>query len=102
MSQGLLKLERCTICQICKCTTQNIGLCSSLFVTGAIWEDLSLDFILGLPKTKKGVDFTIVVVDRLSKMTQFMARKKIFNAFHIARLFFHEIVHLLGVPQSYL
>jgi hypothetical protein len=39
------------------------------------WEDISMDFIFGLPKTSKGYDSIWVIVDRLTKTTRFLPVK---------------------------
>ncbi|TYK16506.1 DNA/RNA polymerases superfamily protein [Cucumis melo var. makuwa] len=93
-------VNRCPICQCAKETSSNVDLYTPLSKPTTIWEDLPIDFVLGLPKTQKNYDAIMVVVDRFSKMTHFLACRKTNDAVYIANLFFREIVLLSGIPKS--
>nr|GEW98382.1 transposon Ty3-I Gag-Pol polyprotein [Tanacetum cinerariifolium] len=69
-------LERCRPCHIAKTHSSNAGLYTPLSVPVAPWEDVSLDFVLGLPRTQRAKDSVMVVVDRFLKMAHFVPCSK--------------------------
>ncbi|GJT89507.1 RNA-directed DNA polymerase [Tanacetum coccineum] len=93
-------LERCRTCHIAKTHSSNAGLYNPLSVPVTPWEDVSLNFILGLPCTQRAKDSVLEVVDRFSKMAHFVPCSKTFDDSQVARLYFAEIVKLHGVPKT--
>jgi transposase InsO family protein len=64
------------------------------------WEDISMDFIVGLPRTAKGYDSIWVIVDRLTKITHFFPVRVKYIVATYAELYIARILSLHGVPKT--
>jgi hypothetical protein len=59
-----------------------------------------MDFIMGLPHTRKGYDSIWVIVDRLTKSAHFLLVDTMYTTKKYAELYFNRIVTLHGVPLT--
>ena len=64
------------------------------------WEEVGMDFIVGLPRTQRGYDSIWVIVDRLTKVAHFIPVKTTYNGPRLAQLYMERIVCLHGVPKK--
>ena len=63
----------CDTCQRVKAEHQRpAGLLQPLKISEWKWEEITMDFIVGLPRTQKGYNSIWVVVDRLTKVAHFI------------------------------
>ena len=101
LTKGVAKIVgRCCTCQLAKHHKQNTSLYTPLPMPNRLWQDVSMDFVLGLPCTFRKHDSILVVVDRFSKMAHFLPCSKTSDASKIAKLYFDEIVKLYGLPKT--
>ena len=59
-----------------------------------------MDFVTGLPRTKRKNDTVWVVVDRLTKLAHFLAMRVNLPMHRLAELYVSEVIRLHGVPVS--
>ncbi|WVZ76145.1 hypothetical protein U9M48_024143 [Paspalum notatum var. saurae] len=64
------------------------------------WEEIGMDFIVGLPRTQGGFDSIWVVVDRLTKSAHFISVKTTYSGAKLVELYMSRIVCLHGVPKK--
>jgi hypothetical protein len=64
------------------------------------WEEIALDFIVGLPRTQSGYDSIWVIVDRWTKVAHFIPIKTTYSGPQLAELYMSRIVCLHGVSKK--
>ena len=93
-------VEGCDLCQRMKNRTEELaGKLKLSEVPKKSWSHLTVDFITKLPVVA-GKDAVLVVCDRLSKMTHFVATTEGTSAEGLARLFQDNVWKLHGLPES--
>jgi hypothetical protein len=91
----------CDVCQRVKAEHQRpTGLLHPLKIPERKWEEIGMDFIVGLPRTPAGYDSIWVIVDRLTKVAHFILVKTTYSGAKLAELYMARIVCLHGVPKK--
>jgi hypothetical protein len=69
-------VAKCDTCRRVKAIHMKVvGPLQSFPISTWKWEDINMDFIVGLPKTAKGFDSIWVIIDRLTKTAHFLPVK---------------------------
>ena len=93
-------VKSCDTCQRVKGGQSGSGLLQSLPVPSRPWEDISMDFIVGLPRTSNGHDAIYTFVDRLTKCVHLIPTSATIDAKGSADLYLQHIFRLHGLSSS--
>ncbi|KAH9791984.1 hypothetical protein KPL71_003946 [Citrus sinensis] len=93
-------VAECLVCQQTKYSTQApAGPLQPLHIPTLVWDELTMDFITGLP-VSRGFSVILVVVDHLTKSTYFGSLPTQFIAVKTADLFVDMVIKIHGFPTS--
>jgi hypothetical protein len=93
-------VRSCDACQRNKAVRhKKYGLLDPLEIPNRPWDDISMDFIVGLPESG-GFTKIWVIVDRFSKMAHFIPLSTETPIKEIANIFLKEVWRLHGLPSS--
>ncbi|MDV3186342.1 MAG: hypothetical protein Q8850_02635 [Candidatus Phytoplasma australasiaticum] len=93
----------CPNCQQMKVEHQwLVGLAQAIEIPTWKWEDVNIDFVVGLPQTQKKFDSIRVIIDRMTKLAHFLSVKTTFKAEDYVKLYIHELLRLDSVPRCIL
>jgi hypothetical protein len=94
-------VAKCDTCRRVKAVhMKTVGPLQSLPIPTWKWEDISMDFVVGLPKISKGYDSIWVIVDRLTKTTHFLPVKVKYPVITYAELYIACILSLHEVLKT--
>ena len=94
-------VKGCSLCQRNKAGNRRYaGKLEQHSMPAQKWEQVSLDFLSGLPKTRSGNSMIMVVVDTLTKMVHFVPCPAKCKAPDVARLYVQHIFRLHGWPKA--
>ncbi|XP_073133739.1 uncharacterized protein [Henckelia pumila] len=100
MKKDIVKfISECLTCQQVKVEHQRpAGLLKPLHIPTWKWEDVTMDFVIGLPITQRRMNSIWIIVDRLTKSAHFLPVRNNFSMNQYAELYIREVVRLHGVP----
>ena len=91
-------ISSCDVCRVKAEHQRPAGTLQPLAIPEWKWDKISMDFITGFPRTKRGNNAIFVVIDRLSKVAHFLPVRESITASQVADLYISQIVSLHGVP----
>ena len=95
------RVAQCDVCQRVKIEHQKpAGLMRPLKILEWKWEHITMDFVIGFPKSRWGHDAIWVVVDRLTKSAHFLSMRMDQLVQKFAKQYVKEIVRLHGASVS--
>ena len=93
-------VKECDVCQKLKHETCfPAGLLQPLPIPEKPWLDVNMDFVEGLSKSHMQ-SVVLVVVDRLTKYTHFMALSHPYTAAKVANVYLQSVFKLHGMPST--
>jgi hypothetical protein len=93
--------SKCDTCRKVKADYMKPGwLLQPLSIPEWKWDDISMDFIMGLPMTAAKFDSTWVIVDQLSKSAHFIPVNTNFKVQRYAEIYIAHVLCLHGVPKT--
>ena len=100
-SDVLQYVRTCDACQRNKPSQQaTAGLLQPLPIPDHPWQQVTMDLITSLPKSRQGHDAIVVFVDKMSKMVHLVATKTEVTAPQLAEIFWSTVVRHHGLPSS--
>jgi hypothetical protein len=94
-------VSECDTCQRVKASHLKVsGTLQPLPIPSWKWEDISMDFIVGLPNTSQKHNSIWVIIDRLTKTAHFLPVHTTYTAKKYAKVYLEQIIRLHGVPKT--
>jgi hypothetical protein len=94
-------VSECNTCQKVKADyLKSRGLLQPLSILEWKWDDISMDFIVGLPMAAHKFDSIWVIVDRLSKSTHFIPVNTNYKVQKYAKIYIARVLCLHGVLKT--
>ena len=94
-------VTKCLVCQRVKIEHQvSSGLLQPIRIPKWKWDQITMDFVVGLPLTWRKHDSVWVIVDRLTKSAHFLPVRTDYSLDKLVELYIKEIVRLHRIPIS--
>jgi hypothetical protein len=94
-------VAECDTCHRMKAShLKSAGVLQPLSIPMWKWDDISMDFIVGLPLTARKKYSIWVIVDRLTKTAHFITVHTTYSVQQYAELYMDHIVRLHGIPKT--